>query len=684
MKKITLVIVYALFSAAITWANVGNPKKNVIIYIGDGFGLSAKTALRMSLGQGKPDQRFSSQNGFYKLAIDKLRYQNTVTTHSRNSWITDSAPGATVYSCGQDGKVDNEVLALNPANGQALETILETAKKAGYAVGLVTTTRVTHATPAAFASHIWFRDLEDYISAQYIASTENEYEGIFNASPVAAYQYNSSRDWVLPEPKVGVELDVLLGGGARHFLPKTMDSDNKVVRDHNGNVIKSNNADVVFSGSRADNVDLVNIAIEKGYTYVNSRDALLNIDLNKFTPGNKNKLLGLFNASHMNYEQDRQMKADWEPSLSEMTKLAIEILKRKSEKGFFLMVEGGRIDHLEHANTGGIDVVSDGGTNRYTVSADKPVYSGGGDGVYAATPSTPRVPGVYGSDYLIKEVLAFDYAIAEGRELLNQHKNKTLLFSTSDHECGGLALVGLHDVKDDQKNGTLIRTYAQQITKTTPGANPFDGKLVRGDGGDNGWYPEYTMNEFQGKFYPVPVSDDAKRIVIAYGSNPVTNGNGNKAGGTPGNHTPQDIWVGADDNTNTHAKRISGNGLLDNTDIYPIAMDFLDLKKKKCDADVLKKNENRNVENKINIFPNPAHDNIVINLDLTIENPVVVSASVFNVQGELMNIAIPKTGIPSSGKYSFSYSTSFLPVGSYSIKLLSNNEILTGTNFIKY
>ena len=110
---------------------------------------------------------------------------------------------------------------------------------------------------------------------------------------------------------------------------------------------------------------------------------------------------------------------------------------------------------------------------------------------------------------------------------------------------------------------------------------------MRGDGGTGGWFPDYVMNTFQGKDYPQPASATGKRIVVAYGSNPLTNGNGTRAstgvgsnqGATPGNHTPQDIWVGAEDNTNlpTDAAAIAGQGLLDNTSITPIMARFLGL-----------------------------------------------------------------------------------------------------------
>ncbi|NML67664.1 T9SS type A sorting domain-containing protein [Hymenobacter sp. RP-2-7] len=574
----------ALGAPAVGWAQASASNRNVIMYIGDGFGLAPKTAARMAMGQGRDGKRYATDVNFQVLALDKLKYNATVTTHSLNSWITDSAPGASVYACGKRGKQDNEVISMDASTSQPIETILEAAKKQGYAVGLVTTTRITHATPAAFATHIWFRDLEDYIASQFIASTESEYEAIYNSSPTASYRYSATRDWQLPAPKVGVDVDVLLGGGSRQFLPKNVASPYEAIVNATGQPITNaaGAAVTLGRGKRVDDVDLVDFAVkQRGYKFVNSRDALLGLDLTQFGPGGK-KLLGLFNASHNNYEQDRQTDAPWEPSLADMTRVAIQVLQAKSNgKGFFLLVEGGRIDHLAHANSGGISVVAgSGSTNQYVVDADKPSYVGGGEGVYAATPSTARQANVYGSDYMIKEVLSFDYAVGEGRNFLNNSGNgKTLIFSSSDHECGGFAVTGLHDEADAQRNGTKIRTYAGQITKSAVAeagyATPTN--LVRGDGGNNGWFPDYTISSFQGRDYPSPTSATGRRIVVAYASNPNTNGSGGAAGSTPGNHTPQDIWIGAEDNTGTHAQQLTGRGLLDNTSVTPLMADFLSL-----------------------------------------------------------------------------------------------------------
>ena len=569
MTKLNLiafrVLVMSLFVLGFNQVDAQKPR-NVIMYIGDGYGLAPKTAARMALGQGQDGSRYSDDPHFQLMQADNLRYTATVTTHSLNSWITDSAPGATVYAAGKKGKVTNEAIAFNISTGQSVETILEYAKKQGYAVGLVTTTRITHATPADFATHTWNRDLEDPIAAQYISSTQEQYSSIYGAA------YDSlGKHWVLPTPKRGVEVDVLLGGGARHFLPKTAASANKAIVDAQGNpVLNASGTAVTLSGNRTDNIDLVEIAKNRGFVYVNSRDALNHLDLNQFTPGSDKKLLGLFTASHMDYEQDRQLSRQWEPNLAEMTEIAIEVLKRKGgAKGFFLMVEGGRIDHLEHANAGGIRAEN----GQYLLQSDKETPSPDD----AVAGSTTVIPGIYGSDYLIKEVLAFDYAIGKGRELLEDGSSETLIFSASDHECGGLAVVGLHDEADAQNNGTKVRTYARtpsQAAANGGGANINPAGVTAGAR----WFPEYTMYNFQGYEWPQPSSPTANRIVIAYGSNPVMNGNGTVVSGNVGNHTPQDIWVGSDDNVGgAYASRITGRGQLDNTDITPIMKDFLHL-----------------------------------------------------------------------------------------------------------
>jgi alkaline phosphatase len=611
-------------SVAFTTTLAAQQPRNVILYIGDGYGIAPKTATRMALGQGQDGRRFSSDLNFQAMAIDKLRYVTMVTTHSKNSWITDSAPGATVYAAGKKGKVHNEAIAFDMDTNQPIETILENAKKNGYAVGLVTSTRVTHATPADFASHIWNRDIEDIIATQYISKSQSEYAAVFGAT------YDTTKHWVLPAPKVGVELDVVLGGGSRHFLPRTVSSLNAILRDSDGNVITKTvgRTDTVkMAGRRADNVDLVEIAKTRGYVYVNSRSALKSVDLTQFTTANNKKLLGLFNADHVNYEQDRQIDATWEPSLAEMTDIAIKVLQAKSPKGFFLMVEGGRIDHLEHANAGGVSFSSD--TTHLVLEYDREARTP--DALYtAAGAAAARRTGIYGSDYLIKEVMAFDYAIERGRALLTDRNSQTLIFSTSDHECGGTAIVGLHDEADAQRNGTKVRSYARTpVQDTLIGINnPRPAGLTPGAK----WFPDYELYDFQGFKYPRPKTATGQRIVIAYGSNPLANGNGTKIGATPGNHTPQDIFVGADDNLNGQfASRITGRGLLDNTDLTPIMRDFLGL----SDFQMGLVDPTTTQKLQMNVFPNPSSSTFQLTFQL--EKTAEVSLEIYSLNGQLIS-----------------------------------------------
>jgi alkaline phosphatase len=609
--------VFVVFTTKLT----AQQPRNVILYIGDGYGIAPKTATRMALGQGQDGRRFSNDLNFQGMAIDKLRHVAMVTTHSKNSWITDSAPGATVYAAGKKGKVHNEAIAFDMDANQPIETILENAKKNGYAVGLVTSTRVTHATPADFASHIWNRDIEDIIAAQYMSKSQAEYATVFGAS------YDTTKHWVLPAPKVNVDLDVVLGGGSRHFLPRTVSSLNAILRDAAGNVITktAGGTDTVkMTGRRADNIDLIEIAKNRGYVYVNSRSALNGLDVTQFAAGNNKKLLGLFNADHLNYEQDRQLEATWEPNLAEMTDLAIKVLQAKSPKGFFLMVEGGRIDHLEHANAGGVTYSSD--TTNLALEYDREARTP--NALYTVAGATAaRRTGIYGSDYLIKEVMAFDYAIERGRALLNDRNSQTLIFSTSDHECGGTAIVGLHDEADAQKNGTKVRSYARTpVQDTLIGINnPRPAGLTPGAK----WFPDYELYDFQGFKYPRPKSATGQRIVIAYGSNPLANGNGTKIGATPGNHTPQDIFVGSDDNVNGQfASRITGRGLLDNTDLTPIMRDFLGL----SDFQTGLVDPNTTQKLQMNVFPNPSIGSFQLTFQL--EKAANVTMDIYSLYGQ--------------------------------------------------
>ncbi|MFZ6843479.1 alkaline phosphatase [Undibacterium sp. RuTC16W] len=284
---------------------VADAPKNVIFFLGDGMGMTTMTAARIySVGE----------DG--ELTMDTLPETAFVKTFSNDAQVTDSAPSMSAYMTGV--KMNNEVLSMSPdtlaidplvdANGNKLvnncgtkngtpaTTLLELAKAKGLSTGVVTTTRVTHATPAATYSHICHRDLENDIAA---------------AAVPGGTGYNTA---------LGTTgLDVLLGGGKQFFTP---------FKD---------------GGKRSDGRDLVAEMKAKNYAYASNSTEFNAIDGTK-----TDKLFGLFTSSHMSYDLDRDPAK--EPSLAEMTTKAMDVLAKNS-KGYFLMVEGGRIDHALHETT---------------------------------------------------------------------------------------------------------------------------------------------------------------------------------------------------------------------------------------------------------------------------------------------------------------------------------------------
>ncbi len=273
--------------------------KRVIFFLGDGMGMATQTAARIySVGE-EGD-----------LTMDTLPETAFIKTHSNDAQVTDSAPSMSAYMTGV--KANNEVIAMTAntvayaptadftttlvaGNGQTVTTLLELAKGAGWGTGVVTTTRVTHATPAATYAHVPHRDAEADIAAQLVPGGTG-----FNT-------------------KLGDGVDVVFGGGRQFFLPKAS------------------------GGKRADARDLTLELKAKGYVYAGTRG-----EFDAISPSATSKAIGLFTSSHMSYDFDRD--ATKEPSLAEMTLKAIRLLD-KNPKGYFLMVEGGRIDHALHETT---------------------------------------------------------------------------------------------------------------------------------------------------------------------------------------------------------------------------------------------------------------------------------------------------------------------------------------------
>ncbi|NBB79330.1 MAG: hypothetical protein GVY36_07790 [Verrucomicrobia bacterium] len=247
-------------------------------------------------------------------------------TASADSPVTDSAAAGSAWGCGQ--RIHNGAINYDP-QGNPLKPILSHAKEAGKKTGLVTTCRITHATPAAFTVNVQEREMEDAIARQYLER----------------------------------EVDVLLGGGARHFSQAQADGS------------------VVDFGAKFQ---------EAGYTLATDRDELA-------AAKGKQRVLGLFSKSHVPYAIDRKNDRSLAqvPGLVEMFKAALASLDGSNE-GFFLQVEGGRVDHAGHANDAGA---------------------------------------------ILHEYLEYDNCIPVALEYVKRHPD-TLLIVTTDHGTGGCQLDG--------------------------------------------------------------------------------------------------------------------------------------------------------------------------------------------------------------------------------------------------
>ncbi|OQV26259.1 Alkaline phosphatase [Hypsibius exemplaris] len=270
--------------------------KNVVLFLGDGMGVATLTAARIYKGQ------MGGANGEEtSLTFEKFPNLGLSKTYNDNAQIPDSAGTATAYLCGQKAALG--VIGVNSnatfgdcasATGNHITSILEWAQQAGKVTGIVTTTTITHATPAAAYAHTPSRDWESYV--------EGTDEDRKMCKDIARQ---------LVEDLPGQNIRVIFGGGRQGFVP-------------------NNETDPAF-GSRGARKDGRNLLRLKG------------LDVS-----NTDFVLGLFGPSHLAYDLLRERDGPKQPTLKEMTTKAIDILQ-KDPNGFFLLVEGGKIDHAHHA-----------------------------------------------------------------------------------------------------------------------------------------------------------------------------------------------------------------------------------------------------------------------------------------------------------------------------------------------
>ncbi|MGK0441531.1 MAG: alkaline phosphatase [Pseudohongiellaceae bacterium] len=287
--------------------------KNIILFVGDGMGVATVTAARIYEGQ-----QLGLAGEEHQLFFEKLPYTALSKTYNTNQQTGDSAGTMSAMMTGVKTKAGFISIDESPQRGECKKSLshsvpsfLEQAEQAGLATGVVSTTRITHATPAATYAH----------------SPERNWENDSDLSAEAKQQGCKDMAAQLLAFNKGNGIDVLLGGGRRNFLPLATVGEKATAE----------------SGRRSDGRNLITEWQDKypnGH-YVSNKQQFEKIDVSQ-----TQQLLGLFNSSHMAYAIKN--KND-EPSLADMTAKAIEVLS-KNQQGFFLMVEGGRIDHGHHAN----------------------------------------------------------------------------------------------------------------------------------------------------------------------------------------------------------------------------------------------------------------------------------------------------------------------------------------------
>jgi alkaline phosphatase len=278
--------------------------KNVILFVGDGMGISTVTAARIYEGQKRGET--GEEN---LLSFEKFPQTALIKTYNTDAQVPDSAGTATAMNAGIKTRIGFIGVgeAATPGDcttGKAhpLPSTAEAAKRAGLQVGIVTTTRLTHATPAAVFGHSVSRNWE---SDQDIPAAERP-EGCTDlAAQLVAFPF-----------------DLALGGGRAKFFGKT------------------------GGGDRLS--DAANLpgewAARTGGSYVENAAALAAAPRGK-------PVLGLFAPSHLSYMAERK-SGNTEPTLTELTADALARLKSDG-RGYYLMVEGGRIDHAHHDGRAG-------------------------------------------------------------------------------------------------------------------------------------------------------------------------------------------------------------------------------------------------------------------------------------------------------------------------------------------
>jgi alkaline phosphatase len=289
--------------------------RNLVLFVGDGMSLTTVAAARILAGQrgGAPGEE-------HRLAFEDFPHTALSRTYNTDRQVPDSAGTMTALVAGIKTRIGLMGVGQAATRGDCasaagadVASLVELAEAAGLSTGIVTTARLTHATPGATYAHLPERNWE--------------HDGDLSASARTAGCRDIARQFV--EFDAGDGIEVALAGGRGQFFP-TGTTDPEYPSQH---------------GQRQDGRDLVQAwrARHPDGAYVWNAAQLSALGA---TP--PRRLLGLFEPDHMRYEHERAADPGGEPSLAQMTRTALAMLARDTD-GYVLVVESGRIDHANHA-----------------------------------------------------------------------------------------------------------------------------------------------------------------------------------------------------------------------------------------------------------------------------------------------------------------------------------------------
>ncbi len=310
MISVTTIFLFSLTACAQKQAQLSGASKktkNVIMIVGDGMG-PEQVGLLLTYAKQAPHSVIADKKTCFDRIMAEGGALGLAMTNPKEGLIVDSAAAGSQMATGKYS--GSEMMGLN-YKGDPVQTVLEFAVKAGKSTGLVTDTRLTHATPAAFSSHQAHRTMENAIAVDML-----------NAGST-----------------------VMLGGGLRYWIPKEANTKESAVRKE---LIEMSDGAVRIKSKRKDDRNLVKEAHEKGYAVAFTKEQM---------EAANGKLLGLFTYSSMPGALKVFNSLDDEnrtiPTLKEMSAKAIDVLSQ-NDKGFFLMIEAGQIDWAAHQNDAGL------------------------------------------------------------------------------------------------------------------------------------------------------------------------------------------------------------------------------------------------------------------------------------------------------------------------------------------